>query len=331
MRKRQQNEIKKKSETKYSSTVFWVTISSMAIILIFFLQSALFAFYHLHIRKLEERGVSAHAIAGLQRYSIIPAIILIAVTYGSQYVSILLANPFSVWWILGIAVFWGIGQYVGYVVLDSASSLSMVATIGSFVEIPIVIAIAILVNHDFPNPSVLIAIGLFLVAILIKPTQHSENKRPLLKYTLFIVLALMITSQIGHSFDGAFYKNILHLLHPRGVLFGISIYIFTTSLTLNIIYLLPGFKKPSADEKAAIKKYSWVAYSIPLLWFIASLPEGYSFSNMPLFTMSALGAFSFLIKLVSDLKNKRLVLDFRTIIFAVIVIASIVFSALSLR
>jgi len=104
----------------------------MLIVLVVFLQSFLFALFHLNIRKLEERGVSAHSIAGLQRYSIIPAIILFLATYKKEYVSILLAHPVSLWWIVGIAFFWGIGQYIGYVVLDSASSLSFVYTIGAF-------------------------------------------------------------------------------------------------------------------------------------------------------------------------------------------------------
>ena len=93
----------------------------MFIILVFFIQSFLFAIYHLYIRKLEEKGVSAHSIAGLQRYSIIPAIVLFILTYKAEYILILLANPISFWWIAGIAFFWGIAQYIGYIVLNSAS------------------------------------------------------------------------------------------------------------------------------------------------------------------------------------------------------------------
>jgi hypothetical protein len=303
----------------------------MLIIFIVFIQSALFALFHLHIRKLEEKGVSPHSIAGLQRYALIPALILFFVTYKKEYLVFLLEHPISFWLIGGIAFFWGVGQYVGYIVLNSASSLSMVNTINSFLEIPIMLAMSILINQDYPNFFILIALGLLALAIIIKPTQHKDNKRPLLKYSLFIIIALMLASQIGHAFDGAFYKNLLHLLRPQTILFAISIYILTSSLALNIIYLLPVFKKPTIEEKQIIKKYSIVAYTIPIIWFIASLPEGYSFSNLPLFTLSALGAFSFLIKMVSDLKNKRLVWSVHTALFATLMIASIVFSTLSLH
>lgn len=303
----------------------------MLIVFVVFLQSFLFALFHLNIRKLEEKGVSAHSISGLQRYSIIPAIILFIFAYKQEYVTLLLSNPTSLWWIAGIAFFWGIGQYVGYIILDSASSLSFVYTMGAFLEIPILLATSILINHDYPNASILIGIALLVVALIIKPSQHKDNKRHLLKYSLFIVVGLVFASQIGHALDGAFYKNILHVLSPATMLFGISIYILTTSLTLNIIYLLPVFKKPSLEEKKVIRKYFWVAYLIPVIWFIASLPEGYGFAHLPLFTLSALGAFSFLIKMISDLKSNRLVWNLHTAIFTLVVIASIVFSTLSLK
>ena len=239
--------------------------------------------------------------------------------------------PVSLWWIAGIAFFWGIGQFIGYIVLDSASSLSFVYIMGAFLGIPVSLAMGILVNHDYPNLSILIALGLLIVALIIKPTQHIENKRNLLKYSVMVVVALVLASTIGHAFDGAFYKNVLYLLNPATMWFGISIYILVTSLTLNIIYLLPAFKKPSSEEKTIIRKYFWVAYLIPLIWFIASLPEGYGFAHLPLFTLSALGAFSFLIKMISDLKNKRLAWNMHTAIFTLVVISSIVFSTLSLK
>lgn len=303
----------------------------MFIVLVFFIQSFLFAIFHLNIRKLEENGVSAHAIAGLQRYSIIPAIIFFALTYKKEYVAILFANPISLWWIVGIAFFWGIGQFMGYIVLNSASSLSFSYTIGAFIEIPIYLAIGVLVNHDFPNSFILIAITLLIIALIIRPIQNKENKRHLLKYSVIVVIGLVLSNIVGHAFDGAFYKNVLNLLSPETMWFGVSIYILVTSLTLNIIYLLPFFKKPSLEEKIIIKKYSWTAYLIPVIWFIASLPEGYSFAHIPLFTLSALGAFGFLIKMVSDLKNKRLAWNMHTAIFTLVVILSIVFSTLSLR
>lgn len=303
----------------------------MFIVFVVFLQSLLFALFHLYIRKLEEKGVSAHSIAGLQRYSLIPAIILFIATNKQEYVAILIANPVVLWWILGIAFFWGIGQYIGYIILNSTSSLSFEYILGAFIEIPILLATSMLINHDYPNGSILVGIGLLIIALLIKPTQHKENKRHLLKYGVFVVIGLIFANQMGHALDGAFYKNVLHILHPVTVFFGISIYILTTSLTLNIIYILPVFKKPSIEEKSIIKKYFWIAYLIPVIWFIASLPEGYSFANLPLFTLSALGAFSFLIKMISDLKNKRLVWNLHTAIFSVVIILSIIFSTLSLK
>lgn len=303
----------------------------MLIVFVVFLQSILFAIFHLHIRKLEEKGVSAHAIAGLQRYSLIPAIVLFAFAYKQEYVSMLFADPNSIWWIAGIAFFWGIGQFFTYLILDSASSLSFVYTLSSFLGIPIMLGAGILINGDYPNAYILIALALLVLALILKPSQHKNNVRRLLKYSAIITAGIVFTNSIAHALNGAFYKNILHLLDSSGSFFGISLYILISSIVINIIYLLPIFKKPSAEEKSIIKKYSWVAYSIPFLWLLASLPEGYSFAHIPLFTISALGAFSFLIKLASDLKNKRLAWNAHTAIFTLVVILSIIFSALSLK
>jgi len=291
----------------------------------------LFAIFNLNIRKLEEQGVSAHTIAGLQRYAVIPSAMLLLVTYKHEYLLILLRNPESFWWIAGIAFFWGIAQYIGYTVINSASSLSIVSTFSSLIGIPVMVAMGVLINNDYPNPLIIVALMLLVVAIIIKPTQHNENKLHLLKYSLIMVISLVFTSNVGHALDGALYKNLLYVLDSRAVLFGISVYTFVTSATLGVIYLLPIFRKPSKEEQALVKKHFLVAYSIPVFWFIASIPEGYSFANLPLFTLSALGAFGFLIKMCSDLTNKRLAWSWRTALFIAIIIASIVFSALSLQ
>lgn len=302
----------------------------MWIILVVFLQTALFSLFSLQIRKLEEGGVSAFSIAGLQRYSIIPAIIFFAVTYKQEYFALLVSNPVSMCWILGISCFWGVGQFIGYIVLNSTSSLSFVYVLSAFMEMPILLIIGILINHDYPNGFILIAMALLMIALLIKPTQHKTNKRPLFKYGFFMVLGLVFINLAGHALDGAFYKNILTLF-PSAILFGIAIYVLVTSVTLNLIYICFGFKKKSLKDNVAIKKHFWIAYSIPLIWFIASLPEGYSFGHLPLFTLSTIGAFGFLIKLASDLKNKRLVWNIQTGIFSSVIILSLIFSTLSLK
>jgi hypothetical protein len=251
--------------------------------------------------------------------------------FKKEYLTILYSHPASFWWIVGIAFFWGIGQFMGYLVLNSASSLSFVYSISSFLEIPVYLAIGILINYDFPNFYILISLALLVAALVLKPSQDKTNKRNLLKYSILITIGISLSSIIGHAFDGAFYKNILYIFEPNTILFGISIYILTTSLTLNIIYLLPFFKKPSIEEKLIIKKHFWIEFFIPIIWFIASLPEGYSFANLPLFTLTALNSFSFLIKIISDLKNKRISFNLRTLVFIVTVILSIVFSTLSLK
>lgn len=299
-------------------------------VLIVFLQASLFTLFQLNIRKLEEKGISARAIAGLHRWAIIPSLLLLALTYKKEYATLILSHPQALWWILGIGFFWGIGQFMGYIVLNSSSSLTFVYALGAFIELPIYLAIGILINHDLPNIFSLVAIALMILAVMIRPTQDTSNKRTLLKYSVPIMIAIIIANIIGHALDGAFYRNLMVLLTPA-IPFGIAIYTVMSTLVITIIYFLPIFKPIAPEEKETIKKYKWMAYSIPVLWFLGSLPEGYSFAHIPLFTLSVLASFGFLLKLASDLKNKRVASNMRTAIFVLCVITSIVLSTISLN
>jgi hypothetical protein len=303
----------------------------MYIILVVFLQSLLFAFFHLNIRKLQDKGVSVHAIAGLHRYSIIPAIVFFILTYKREYLTLFIKHPIVFLWLLGIALFWGLAQYIGYILLNSTSSLSFIHSLGVFTQIPILFTMSILINKDYPNIYIIIGSIILIVALIFKPSQHKENRHALFENGIFIVIILLLVNQIAHGFEGAFYKNILQLLTPKGVFFGTSVYILLASSAMNIIYYLPIFKKTSDGEKLIIKKCFWTAYLIPVVWFVASIPEGYSFANLPLFTLSALGAFGFLIKLISDIKNKRLMWNLHTALFTILIITSIVITTISLK
>ncbi|MDB4984747.1 MAG: hypothetical protein JWM20_926 [Patescibacteria group bacterium] len=302
---------------------------NIIIVLVVFLEASLFSLFHFNIRKLEEKGVTSRGIAGLHRYAIIPSAILLVATFKVEYWHYMLAHPVIFLWIVGIGIAWAAAQYVGYAVLNSASSLSFTYTLNALLDVPVALAAGIILNHDHPHLWALVGLAFLALAILVKPAQSVHNKRSLLKYGVLVVIGMSLVGIVGHAIDGGLYRNIL-LSFPHATLFGASVYMTVTSFMLNIVYYLPGVKGDTDEERKTIKKYWWTAALIPVIWFIASVPEGFAFAHVPLFTLSALGAFTFLLNLASDIKNARVSWNMRTFVFVLLVIASIVFSALSL-
>lgn len=301
--------------------------TNIILTLIVFLQTLLFAFFHQNSRKLVDKGVLPHTIGDLQKWSIVPAIALFALTYKPEYLHMVLENKAILLLILGIASFWTVGQYSGYFMINSTSSLSFLDALTGIFNLPILAVMGILINKDMPNAFAFGALALLMIALLIKPKQNKENKRNLFNYGFWIVFGIIILNIVAHGFDGTLYRKMLGSISPA-IPFGISIYILTASIMLNILYF---FKKVSPEQKALTREHKWLAMSVPAIWFAASLPEGYSFSQIPIFTLTCLGSFSFLVNVVSDLRNKRITFNYQTAIFVVLVVASIGFSTLSLK
>jgi hypothetical protein len=133
---------------------------------------------------------------------------------------------------------------------------------------------------------------------------------------------------VRFTFDGAnlalsrfLYTNL------NATLFLIGLFATLASLS---VYVLMLFRKPQLPPAArSDKKFLVLAYSIPVLWFIASIPEGYSIKGIPIFTMLAISSAAFFIDVISDLRNKRIAWNHRTLAFIFLVIAGIGMAAFS--
>ena len=89
-------------------------------------------------------------------------------------------------------------------------------------------------------------------------------------------------------------------------------------------------KKIPKQDIVIWTKHKYLAISVPIIWFIASIPEWYSLSSVPIYTMVAIASITFIIDVLSDIKNNRIKLCKRTISFIILVLASIVLSVVSL-
>ena len=121
------------------------------------------------------------------------------------------------------------------------------------------------------------------------------------------------------------YRDILN--QAPFFLFIVALFIFCVTGIVNIFFL---FFPLSQKDKEAAKKYPRVFYGVPLFWFLASIPEGIGYFMMPIYTMGIFSSFGFLLVILSDWRNERIVFTAKTGVFVVSTILAIIFAALSL-
>lgn len=297
------------------------------IIIITFLQSIFFKIFHLSSRRLQEKGASARGVVFCQRLAIVPALVFFATQYDHATLQIIFSDTRMSLMLLGIMCFRIVGQYIGIVLLNATYSLSFLAILSDIINVPILIAFWMLVNHDVPNLYVILSLVFLLSAVFFRPTQHEENKTSILKYTLPLTIFFIVAVTVAHAVDGSFYREFLTTFDDK-IPFIISIYILITSIMMNIFSYA---KKIPKTEIAIIKKNRYIALAIPFFWFIASLPEGFSYANIPVYSIVSISSIAFLLTIFSDLKNKRIRFNYKTVVFCTLAILNIVFFYLSLK
>lgn len=289
-----------------------------------FTQAIIFQLFALNARKLQEKNFSVVSVFYFQKFAIIPAILLFMFTFDKEFIPYLLSKEVLIFFFI-VLIFWPAAQFMTFVSLNATSSLSYLEAMIAFAQVPVFLLFGVLVNNDHPNSWALIALAFLSIALVIKPKQHIENTRKLFSFSATFVVLLILVKQSLSAFVGASYRSFLQ--NTEVVLFGISCFILLATVSLNILFL---FKKISTKDKKAVKKNIWLVASIPLLWFVASVPEGVGYFGMPIYTFIVLSAVIFLMVIASDLKNKRIELTGRTVLFSLLVFSSIVFSILSL-
>ncbi len=299
--------------------------SGVLVFLIIVLQAILFKISNLKERRLQERGISPLTLLYYQRYSIVLAAVLLFITYRPGYLQLISGNIFLILAVLSFSVNFLIARYANFLITNSTSSLSFLSGFNKTVSILLFLLIGMALNRDAPNVNVLAALIILAAALMIKPSQHKVNKRGLFKYPLLITVSLVLVFQILYALDSGIYRFFLQGMDAT--LFGVGVYTFFSTLGVNVFFFL---KKVPAIQKNLAEKYKSSLLAIILLWFFASIPEGFSFFYAPIFTVIATSSIAFLFDVGSDVINKRISFDLRTILFSILVITSVVFSALSL-
>ena len=297
----------------------------MILSLVVFLQAILLKMFMLASRKLQEQGVSAFGIMNCQKYAIIPGAVLLIFMAKEEYIDLLFQENIFLFFIT-ISALWFVLQYLSIVLVNAASSMAFMDVFRKIVMVPMFLLAGIVGNGDMPNLWILVGMATLMLALFIKPSQHSNNKRNLFKYPLWVVIGLILFHVGVSSVEAPMYRNVLQ--NFDFYLFGTAVFIFLNMLFTSLFFV---FKPLNKKEKELISNYKYLFIAIPVFWFLGSIPEGYTFAKMPIYTMMALGSITFLMDFGSDLRNQRLHLDTRTFVFVFLVFVSIIFSVISLN
>ncbi len=292
-----------------------------------FAKAILFKLTKLNAKKFQEKWASPFWVLYYQRYAIFPWFILLCLSYKKEYVDLFLNNLYFMWIVALMLLFWVIQESITYFVLWKVSNMSYFTAFLKIISLPIYIFAWIYMNWDYPNYHIFFAFILLWLALFLKPSVHeNNNQRNTFSMWIYAVISILLVWTILDAINNWFDRFILQ--HLSWVLFWVGINTFLISLVLSIIFL---FKDIPKKDKIIASKYKYIAYSIPVFWFLGSIPEWYSYAEIPIYTVLAISSVGFLMDIISDVKNERLHFNMKTIIFIVLVFLSIGLSILSLK
>lgn len=274
-------------------------------------------------RRLQEHGLSVGMTFWLQSYAFIPAVIWSFFYVTPAQLAQIWNTPELTFAFLFLALTWNAQGFLSAFLLNKTSSMSVIALIQELVYLPLILAIGTFYNHDEPGIASFGAMGLLGAALFLQPTQHTENKR--VRYALPFLLLLGL-AVLRASFDAAnngLTREVLRTF-PAESFLGIFV-VLTLGLTACLLPFLP--RAPT--DAATLKKRRWLALGVPLIWFLATIPETYGYAALPIYTMVALGMVAFLFNVFSDLYHRRIHFDARTAGFSVLTLAGLALAAYS--
>ncbi len=265
-------------------------------------------------RRIQEYGASPIRTFALQKYALIPALIWSIIFVRISDIFMVLHTPILLGYFILIALSWNIQSFLFSYLLNTISSMSSTATLWYLLYLPLLLAVGTFFNHDMPGLYSFLGIGILLLAFIIQPTQHEKNIRARFSLPIISIIGFGFITALMNAVNGGMTRQALSMIRPEVFLGIFSI------LTMALCALWTSFVPHSASDTAIFKKRWLLAASVPLLWFLASIPETYSYAKLPIYTVVSIGAITFLLNTISDLYRNRIKFDFRTVIFIVLVL-----------
>lgn len=300
------------------------SISSL-IPFIIIISALLFKLRSLQIKKLQEKGSSSLAILYLHRLAIIPSFIFLLFTFKFEYLQFFLQNPKILTAIVFSICIWIIMEYIGFFIMGSAQSLTFLQAFRSIISLPIYLVVGVLINNDTPHILTGVAILLLVLAMFLQPQQHEEKVMPVFKHGIVFIIFIALIGESLDAIGNGLYRYILNNI--GAIMFYMAFSSFFTTGLINIFFL---FKPVNKNDLSLISQNKFLAYSQPIIWFLASIPEAVAFMYAPIYSIAGIRSLSFIIDIISDIKNKRIKPSVRTIGFLILVFIGVSLLAYSL-
>lgn len=282
---------------------------NLVIILTIF-QAFLFKLVHLRERKLQEFGLSAYSTFTIQKYTLIPSIFMIVLFFDLNFLFLLFTNLKLVVLIVSFIFLNLISKLSKVYLTNSTSYLSILPILKEIIHLPALLFFGYLINGDLANNLIYFGIFFIVLSILIRPRNNKLNRKELFNYSIFLIILLIGISSIFDPLASSLFKEIIS--NSNFLMFLIGFLMFLRAI---LIYLMNFIYKISEEDKIISKKNSIFILITTLLFFIAHIPQALALQNIPIYVFGILSSITFLVDIFSDVKNKRIEINFKTINF----------------
>lgn len=290
------------------------------IIFFLFAQAFIFQIYSQVAKSLQEKGLTGLSVLYYSKFTIYPSLLFLILFWDNNSFEYLMSNKHISLVFIGFLISSSIFQYVYFVSRHMVKALSFVSVVLNAVGLPAIVITSYLINKDVPSVYEIFGILFLILALILKPSNGKTKNTSQLRYSILTIVAISIIYLVLQTIKDPLYREFM--MHVPNTLFAVALYLTCSSIIINIFFLFK--KKPSEAQIINVdSKTRFYIYLIPTLLFVGSIPEAYSFANVPAFTVVAVSMVNMIMSLASDLKNKRIIFSTRTVVFIVFVLAGV--------
>lgn len=305
----------------YWDIFHWVNVIIKFMIIFFlFTQAFIFQIYSQIAKSLQEKGLTGLSVLYYSKLTIYPSLILLMLSWDKHSFEYLMSNKHILFVFVGFLISSSIFQYVYFVSRHMVKALSFVSVVLNAIGLPAIVITSFLINKDVPSVYEIFGIFFLILALILKPSNGKTKNVSQLRYSVITIVAISIIYLLLQTIKDPLYREFM--MNIPNTLFAVALYLTCSSIIINVFFF---FKKKPSDIKLidVDNKTRLYTYLIPTLLFVGSIPEAYSFANVPAFTVVAVSMVNMIMSLTSDIKNKRIIFNLRTALFIVFVLGGV--------
>lgn len=268
-------------------------------------------------RSLQEKGMSAVGTYRLKRYVLLPAIIWCLIFVRPADLQYIANHENLLFFMALIPIIHELNEFFYAQIANITSSFSALTILNNVFSLPLLLFIGTFFNKDIPSLISIISIALIVLALAIQPTLHKSNMRTRFSKPLSIVVVLVFTHTLFEAINFGLTRNVLKQLEPQ-----VYIGVYTLTTTLILIGWTSFLPKNKKDQRI-IQQNRLQAGSNSGLWFMGEIAQVFSQVVLPIYTLVSIGSVTFGMDVASDLKNRRIKLSLKTVLFILLFVTGL--------